>query len=212
MMFYPLSNVTSVRGVFKGVYMLPYKWPVITSGVLTEGVMYPPNLFNTLSKLNDISELFKYGRVWGGTKVTGDLFKNNTVLNNASDAWGGGKWYDINVQDNSFAFRPFTPDGLFYNNKNLTNVSYMFHNTDLPYIESYVFSTTNNSKINDCSYFMGGTYGIKGSAVPEFWTYPNILVNVSAYGNITQYYDKLSNVTEDIVNRYRTTYFLGYVD
>ena len=59
---------------------------------------------------------------------------------------------------------------------------------------------------------MGGATRIKGSTVPEFWTYPNILVNVSAYGNITQYYDRLDNVTDDVVNRYRTTYFLGYIE
>lgn len=211
MLFYPLKSLTSVSGVFKGFNMLPYKFPILSNGVLTEGIMYPPNLFKTLTGLTTISELFRYGKVWGGTVVSADLFRYNANLNDASSVWENTMWYDIEKQASGIAFNAFKPEGLFANNRNLTTIRDMFRNANMPYMESYLFSTTNNPRINDCSYFLGGATGLKGHGVPEFWSYPNMLNGTSAYGNLSRSYNAL-NISQDTVDRYATSYFLPYIE
>ena len=195
-LFEPVSNTTSLENMFynfKGI--LPYKWATSVDS----GLMYAPVLFTPLTKLKNIRGMFALNTMYNRCKIDGTQFSKNKELDNISYLFYNTIW----GADTSFQQ---VEDTLFSSNKNITDVSYMFYTSDtygngrLPRkMSSGLFTTGNNPKINNCSYFMYNGKNTSGS-VPEFWKwsasvmrtttgcYKNINTEMSNYADIPQSY------------------------
>ena len=179
-LFEPISNVTDLTNIFyycKGI--LPYKWPTSTQN----GIMYPPQLFTNLTGLKNVSGMFAYGNIYNKCVIEPTQFSKNGELQNVSRLFMNTLWgSDTTLKQ--------LDDGVFTNNKNIKNVSYMLYSGDshgnnrLPrVVSSGLFTKSNNPKIEDCSYFMTNGQQTSGS-VPEFWNWSTITGRTACYRGI----------------------------
>jgi hypothetical protein len=127
--------------------------------------------------------MFAYGNIYDKCVIEPTQFSKNGELQNVSRLFMNTLWgSDTTLKQ--------LDDGVFTNNKNIKNVSYMLHSGDshgknrLPrVVSSGLFTKSNNPKIEDCSYFMTNGQQTSGS-VPEFWNWSTITGRTACYRGI----------------------------
>ena len=197
-LFEPLTEITSLNKVFyKCKNILPYKW---ATSLDPNGIMYAPELLSKLNKLEDISYLFAYNRIYNGCNIESTQFSQNAKLKNISHLFHNTIWgTDEKAQ---------IDEGIFTSNKSIKNVSYMFCSDDTlgnnrtpRIISSGLFMPNIHKSIENCSSFMYNAKNIKGS-VPEFWKWPtSTMTQITAcYRNIDE--AKITN-SGDIDSRFK---------
>lgn len=170
-LFEPVSNVTNLSEMFfctTGI--LPYKWGEDGN---ENGLMFAPDLFTGMKKLKTLTGMFGYIHIYNKCRISNTQFSKNTELRDINKLFYNTIW----GSDSSFRQ---LDDSIFNSNKNITDVSYMFYSSDsigsnrLPRVmSSGLFSSSINSKISNCSYFMyNGKNTSNSGSVPEFWKWP----------------------------------------
>lgn len=118
-LFYPLINIESINGMFKGCKgIIPYAQSI-------DGLLYS-SFFDKNTKLKNINELFSEIMILGS--LSNRLFNNTTELNRLESTFKNAympKRYGFN--DNSYIdYINFIPKDLFAKNDKLVNLSSLF--------------------------------------------------------------------------------------
>jgi hypothetical protein len=198
-LFEPISKVNDLSEIFyycKGI--LPYRWRDKDGNY---GLMYHPDMFSKMNRLKKLNGTFAYNIMYDNCKIQNTQFSKNNELRELNRMFYNTIW----DSDKGFAH---IDDDLFSNNKLITDVSYMFCSSDNhgnnrapKIISSKLFTNTNHTYIENCSYFMYNSQYTSGS-VPEFWKW-----NTSKMKTITGCYRNVNGTNisnyKDIPDSYK---------
>lgn len=172
MLFEPIPNIQRLSGIFNSVEILPFK--NVTRD--NPGIMYPPRLLKKLTKLVDISEMFKNTCIAPCCHISIDMFSNNPRLSNVSGLWRECTWFKSIYEYEFDTYLDPLPFGLFKNNTEITNVSRMFSGSIACIKMNEIFNKSTNTQITTSYNYLSETGELAiGGVVDKFWEFPNIL-------------------------------------
>lgn len=184
-----ISNIISIDAIFSGMqYAMPHingygKSIVNENGEVEttyfKGIMYPPNLFNKLTSLTDLTNVFNNHNIWGLCVIDESIFGvTSKNLISISGLFTKLRFHHIddNIQqlDNNI-FKAFGK---------IRNINSLFASCTNIYFTKDLFSINANPYIEDVGAFCYSSSFLRATTVPEFWLWPATTYK-GCYGDIS---------------------------
>jgi hypothetical protein len=144
-----------------------------------KGIMYPPNLFNKLTSLTDLTNVFNNHNIWGLCVIDESIFGvTSKNLISISGLFTKLRFHHIddNIQqlDNNI-FKAFGK---------IRNINSLFASCTNIYFTKDLFSINANPYIEDVGAFCYSSSFLRATTVPEFWLWPATTYK-GCYGDIS---------------------------
>lgn len=171
MLFEPISSTKDLSYFFQGVELHPFK--MLSANKM--GVMYPPRLFEKMTSLTTITDMFRNTAIAPGAIIHPDLFKNCAKLQILNGLWRESIWLRPNYYNEKEDNYYLLPTQFFKYNTLITNISIMFSGAYLQVNLTELFSKNIHKHLSNTAEYMGMTRGIReGGMVDKFWEFENV--------------------------------------